>query len=209
MPPSPRRVRRLPVHPPALLPVLLPPALLRPDPQSHPRLRQLPPLLLHVPGRLGQQLHGLCPPLHLGGANPLLLPPAGRPCGGGAAEGPVPPPRLRGPDPRSRVLCCIPGGLLLRERYVLLSPGWKDSVTRAGTQAAGSQPGTELPSPAFQNKPLVAFLERCVGRGTSLGWWLRSPPALSPHVPGEPSWGPRSARCCVGALCPFPGTEGP
>ncbi|KAM7081087.1 proprotein convertase subtilisin/kexin type 4 isoform 8-T8 [Ciconia maguari] len=54
----------------ALLPVLLPSALLRPYPESRrhergPRLCQLPPLLLHVPGRFGQQLHGLSPRLHL------------------------------------------------------------------------------------------------------------------------------------------------
>ncbi|KAM7081091.1 proprotein convertase subtilisin/kexin type 4 isoform 10-T12 [Ciconia maguari] len=67
---SVRGVRQLFVRVPALLPVLLPSALLRPYPESRrhergPRLCQLPPLLLHVPGRFGQQLHGLSPRLHL------------------------------------------------------------------------------------------------------------------------------------------------
>lgn len=72
-PPSPGRVRQPFVRLPALLPLLLPSALLRPYPESchrrregGPRLCQLPPLLLHVPGRFGHQLHGLSPRLHPG-----------------------------------------------------------------------------------------------------------------------------------------------
>lgn len=66
MPPTLRRVQQLFLRLPALLPVLLPSTLLRPYPESHrhersPRLCQLPPLLLHVPGRFVQQLHGLSP----------------------------------------------------------------------------------------------------------------------------------------------------
>ena len=135
-------------------------------PRYYGRTQEPPAQPASVPGPLGQQLHlpSPCPPR----ADPLLLPSAGIPPQGGAAEGPPPCPPLRQPGPLGHALCHVPCGLLRGERQLLLSPGWEDSVTparAARTQAAGPQPGTEPPSPGFQNKPVV--LDHALQRVTS------------------------------------------
>ncbi|XP_075758817.1 proprotein convertase subtilisin/kexin type 4 isoform X2 [Pelodiscus sinensis] len=110
---------------PAPLPVLLPSPLLQPiqavprpggEPPRRPGLRHLPPVLLHLPGGHGQQLHRLPALLHLPRALPLLLPAGLRrslsqPGGRAPAAPRLPPPGHpagRGPSARGPALRRLP-----------------------------------------------------------------------------------------------------
>uniref|UniRef100_A0A8B9E2E8 Proprotein convertase subtilisin/kexin type 4 n=1 Tax=Anser cygnoides TaxID=8845 RepID=A0A8B9E2E8_ANSCY len=149
MAPSFCRVRQLLLRLPAAVPALLPAAFLRPDPgsrlhQRSPGLRQLPPLLLHVPGRLGQQLHRLPPCPRLRRALPLLPPSAGFLPRGRAARGPPPsPPDLREPGPLGHPLRHVPQG---RARWLApqLAPAGPGLEGRKDTS-----PGQSCPCPPF------------------------------------------------------------
>lgn len=162
-PASPHRLWQLPVHPPRLLPVLLPPTLLRPGPERHPKghrpcLCQLPPLLLHLPGRLGHQLHLLPLGPHLRGRH-LHLPVPGRglpqPRGAALVPGAGHRGGLRQPGAGRDAVPHLPRGPERRQSGSLLPPGQEDRVTAArpaGT--ARDRAGVVL---GFRNKSVVDF----------------------------------------------------